>query len=238
MFQKFSKKDYFIYGGLALSLFFIYFFLIFGKELKVNESFVRYALLVMITAIGVIYYFLPKNAVTQHIFIVLASMSIFTFTLVPIYNVFCDVTGLNGKVDLSVIAASPDGKIDDRYVTVEFVVNYNQEMPWEFRPQHVTLKVRPGELARTAYYAKNPTKKTMVAQAIPSISPSQASRHFKKVECFCFSSQKLAPHESANLGLQFYLDPALPKDIHRLTLSYTLFDITNDQTQGGGSAHG
>ena len=232
------KKNYIVYGGLALSLFCIYFFFIFGKELTSNQSFVRYALLIIIALAGVIYHFLPKNVITQHIFIVLALMSIFTFALVPIYNVFCDVTGLNGKVDLSVIAASPDGKIDDRYVTVEFVVNYNQEMPWEFRPQHVTLKVRPGELARTAYYAKNPTQKTMVAQAIPSISPSNASRHFKKVECFCFSSQKLGPHQSANLGLQFYLDPALPKDIHRLTLSYTLFDITGDQTQTGESGHG
>lgn len=166
--------------------------------------------------------------------ILLLIMFGFTFALVPLYDTFCKVTGLNGKVDLerptSLGGIQPQGAIDDRVITVEFVVNHNQEMPWKFKPKHITLQVRPGEVAKTAYYAKNPTQATMIAQAIPSISPSKASKHFKKIECFCFSSQKLAPKQTAHLPLQFYLDPKLPKDITRLTLSYTLFDITHDKS--------
>ena len=153
-------------------------------------------------------------------------MSAFAFMLVPLYNVFCDVTGLNGKLDLSMAAATSRGIDLSRTVTVEFVVSNNREMPWEFKVKHKSLQLHPGELATTAYFARNPTGKTMVAQAIPSISPSKVSKYFKKVECFCFTSQKLGPGESAYLGLRFYLDPDFPKDVRRVTLAYTIFDVT------------
>jgi cytochrome c oxidase assembly protein subunit 11 len=153
-------------------------------------------------------------------------MAAFAFLLVPLYNVFCDVTGLNGKLDLSIAAATSKGIDSSREVTVEFVVNQNREMPWQFKPKHSSLTLHPGQLAATAYFAKNVTNKTMYAQAIPSISPSRASKFFKKVECFCFTNQKLGPGETAYLGLRFYLDPDLPKDIKRITLAYTIFDIT------------
>jgi len=156
----------------------------------------------------------------------IVSMAAFAFLLVPLYNVFCDVTGLNGKLDLSIAAATSQGIDATRDVTVEFVVNQNRAMPWQFTPKHSSLTLHPGQLATTAYFAKNTTSKTMYAQAIPSISPSRASKFFKKVECFCFTSQKLGPGETRYLGLRFYLDPALPKEIKRITLAYTIFDIT------------
>lgn len=153
-------------------------------------------------------------------------MFVFGFMMVPLYNVFCKVTGLNGKVDLTMASATDKGIDKSRTVAVEFVVNQNNKMPWEFKPKHTVLQLHPGELASTAYFAKNLTNKTMIGQAIPSISPSKASKFLKKVECFCFNSQKLGPGESEYLTLRFYLDNDIPQDVHRLTLAYTIFDVT------------
>ena len=155
----------------------------------------------------------------------------FTFALVPLYDVLCKATGLNGKVDIKGPTVDaryriPPEEIPNRWVTVEFDVTHNHGMPWEFHPKHTSMRVRPGEVNFTAYYAKNPTKAAMVAQAIPSISPGIAANYFKKLECFCFEQQLLQAGESAEMPLRFVLDPDLPHHIHRLTLSYTLFDMT------------
>lgn len=175
------------------------------------------------------WFILRKKKLLRIMLMVVLGMASFSFMLVPLYNVFCDVTGLNGKLDLSVAAATAQGVDLSRSVIVEFVVNNNAHMPWQFKPKNVMLKVHPGELAATAYYAHNPTKRTMYAQAIPSISPTRARKYFKKVECFCFNQQKLGPGESAHLNLQFYLDPNLPQDVERVTLAYTIFDITSQE---------
>ncbi len=169
---------------------------------------------------------MTNNKILRNMLVSIVSMAAFAFLLVPLYNVFCDITGLNGKLDLTIAAAASTIIDTTRDVTVEFIVNQNREMPWKFKPKHSSLILHPGQLATTAYFAKNITNKTMYAQAIPSISPSRARKYFKKVECFCFTNQKLGPGETAYLGLRFYLDPALPKDIKRITLAYTIFDIT------------
>ena len=195
---------------------------------KINQTFVIYAVLCILYIFGIVFVCLQRPKVIRYAVLSTVGMLAFGFMLVPLYDVFCDVTGLNGKLDLTVAAGANQGVDLTRSITVEFVVNHNQEMPWEFKPQHHSLIVHPGQLAKTAYYARNTSKRTMRSQAIPSIAPSKASKYFKKVECFCFNSQKLGPGESAHLGLQFYLDQDLPKDIKRLTLAYTLFDITDN----------
>lgn len=195
-------------------------------DLSANNRFVSYALLLCSIVLGLISLYITKQKLLRNMLLSIVAMAGFSFILVPLYNVFCEVTGLNGKLDLSISAATPRGIDMSRTVTVEFIVNHNREMPWLFKAKHHTLVVHPGELASTAYFATNPTNKTMSAQAIPSISPSRVSKYFKKVECFCFSSQKLGPSESASLGLRFYLDPDFPKDVQRVTLAYTIFDIT------------
>jgi cytochrome c oxidase assembly protein subunit 11 len=155
----------------------------------------------------------------------------FSFALVPLYDVLCKATGLNGKVDLNGPSAdgryriSPD-QIPNRLVTIEFDVTHNKDMPWIFRPKHSSLQVRPGEVNSTSYYVKNTTEKTMVAQAIPSITPGIVAIHFKKLECFCFEQQLLHAGQEAEMPLRFVLDTDFPHHIHRLTLSYTLFDMT------------
>lgn len=168
------------------------------------------------------------------LFVFVVVMFGFSFALVPLYNVFCKVTGLNGKVDTShpgIYARYKNnvGGSDPhlaRLITVEFDVNRNQKTACEIIPEHLALQVIPGELTSTSYYVKNLTDKRMVIQAIPSISPGIVAKYLKKLECFCFNAQELKPYESQNLALRFWLEPEIPENVHRLTLSYTLFDIT------------
>lgn len=158
-------------------------------------------------------------------------MFFFTFALVPIYSVFCKITGLNGKVDIQrpeVFARYKDSDLENsRLITVEFDVNRNRELHCEFSPQHTAIQVKTGELTLTAYHVKNLTNKTITIQAIPSITPGVAAKHLKKLECFCFEKQTLKPGESMHLPLRFWLEPEIPDDVKRLTLSYTLFDVTD-----------
>jgi cytochrome c oxidase assembly protein subunit 11 len=89
------------------------------------------------------------------------------------------------------------------------------------------LKIHPGELNSTSFYVRNPTNKTMVAQAVPSVSPFHAAQYLHKTECFCFDQQQLAQGEEMDMPLRFIIDADLPKDVNTLTLSYTLFDVTD-----------
>jgi cytochrome c oxidase assembly protein subunit 11 len=99
-------------------------------------------------------------------------------------------------------------------------------MPWGFAPADKVIRVHPGEIRSTAFIASNPLQQDMVAQAIPSIVPARAAAYFNKTECFCFNQQPLKAGEEADLPLQFVIDQALPEDIHTITLSYTLYDIS------------
>ena len=154
----------------------------------------------------------------------------FSFALVPLYNVFCKATGLNGKVDLERAQFARYKNTDPdalkRQIIVEFDTNRNQQALCEFSPEHTQLAVSPGELTLTSYYVKNLTNREMIIQAIPSISPGLAAKHLKKLECFCFEQQTLQPGEAMKMPLRFWLEPEIPKDVHRLTLSYTVFDVT------------
>lgn len=146
----------------------------------------------------------------------------------PLYVLFCEVTGLNGKTDGPYTAV--EAQVDtSRSVKVQFVATNNESMPWEFRPTNHEIKVHPGEATTITYYAKNPTDKAMWAQAIPSLVPYNAANYFHKTECFCFNQQELAPGEEAQLALQFIVDQDLPSQVNTITLSYTLFDITAEQ---------
>lgn len=199
-----------------------------NSDVNVNNRFVINVVIFAVNILALLYLYV-RQKLMRNLLIIIISMSAFAFALVPLYDVFCKVTGLNGKIDLLVAKASTQDIDYTRNITVEFVVSQNQLMPWEFKPKHNFITVHPGQLADTAYYAKNTTRGTMFAQAIPSISPAIARKYFKKVECFCFSKQKLGPGETAYLGLRFYLDNDIPKEIQRVTLAYTIFDITDQE---------
>lgn len=156
-------------------------------------------------------------------------MFAFGFALVPLYDVFCEVAGINGKTSNEAYQAV-EVKVDEsRTVTVQFIAQNNDKMSWQFKPNDRVIRVHPGESTHTTFYAKNPTDKTMVAQAIPSVSPGKAAEFFHKTECFCFNQQTLNGGESLDMPLQFIVDQDLPKDIHTITLSYTIFDVTPEK---------
>ena len=146
----------------------------------------------------------------------------FGYLLVPFYYVMCKVTGIGGRPS-AVAAAAPLTVDVTRKVTVEFVAAVNEYAPWEFRPETTMLEVEPGRLYDVRFFARNLTQRHLVGQAVPSIAPGEGARYFRKTECFCFRSQEFGPAESRDLAVQFYLDPALPKYVDRVTLSYTMF---------------
>mgnify|MGYP000276315547 FL=1 len=152
----------------------------------------------------------------------------FGFALVPLYEVFCDITGLNGK-NFNEGPAAISSVDRSRTVKIQFVTVNPADMPWEFRPNERTMRVFPGEDKVTAFYAKNPTPEWMVAQAVPSVTPSEAAPYLHKVNCFCFDRQPLEAGADTEMPLVFVVDPELPKHISTITLSYALYDLTDNQ---------
>ncbi len=163
-------------------------------------------------------------ALVKKLLLVCALMFGFGYALVPLYSVFCKVTGLNGKTSL---VAAVEAKRQDltRQVRVEFLANPDASVPWEFAPETQAIYVHPGEKHLVHYWVNNLSDKALVAQAIPSVSPGQGANYFKKIECFCFTQQLLDKREKKSMPLLFYIDPALPKDIQTLTLSYSLYQV-------------
>ncbi|GAB5452958.1 MAG: cytochrome c oxidase assembly protein [Halioglobus sp.] len=146
--------------------------------------------------------------------------------MVPLYDVLCDALGINGKTSGEAYTAVQAGVDESREITIQFVATNNEGMPWEFRPGNRVMNVHPGAVNDTIFYARNPLPEAMVAQAIPSVSPSRAAEYFHKTECFCFNQQPLDGRSDAQMPLQFIVDQDLPSDIKTITLSYTIFDVT------------
>jgi cytochrome c oxidase assembly protein subunit 11 len=162
-----------------------------------------------------------------YLFALVLAMFGFGFALVPIYNSLCKSLGINGKPILTPVQASQHSAIDHtRVLNVEFVATNNASLAWAFYPTVKRVKIHPGEMARLSFYAENQTDHKMIVQAIPSITPGLAAKYLKKTECFCFAQQTLNGHEAMYMPLLFHVDKDLPKQIHTITLSYTLFDIS------------
>ena len=167
-----------------------------------------------------------KKTVKKLMLIVFAMFG-FGFSMVPLYDVFCDITGLNGKTS-NVAASYKAASIDtERTITVQFLTRTAKGIPWRFEPMINEVKVHPGEKKIVKFYAKNESVSDIVGQAVPSVSPGRAAIYFQKIECFCFNNQPLKASEDVEMGLQFYIDLDLPDDVSTITLSYTLYDITS-----------
>jgi cytochrome c oxidase assembly protein subunit 11 len=150
----------------------------------------------------------------------------FAFALAPLYQVFCELTGLSGRTASAPVAQLPEGApLSDRFVTVQFVAHVNKGMPWEFRPAESRLRVRIGALYTMNYVARNRASGAVTGQAVPSVAPAAASPYMQKVECFCFTEQTLASGEEILMPVIFHLSPDLPADVHTLSLSYSLFRV-------------
>lgn len=149
----------------------------------------------------------------------------FGYALVPLYQVFCELTGLGGKTAEVAVVPTPHAPVDrQRWVTVEFTAGLNGEMPWEFKPVVKRVRVHPGAIQAVDFYAGNRSAQAITGRAVPSVAPASAARFFSKMECFCFTEQRLAGHTGRVMPVRFYIDPALPDDIATVTLSYTFFE--------------
>jgi len=168
-----------------------------------------------------------KNAkLVRTLLLVAVLMFGFGFALVPLYDVLCKVTGLNGKVE-SMAAKEPGYQADqNRELTVEFVTSLNESTPMVFRAETPKLKIHPGQFYTVNFYAENKTDKPMTAQAIPSISPGIVAEYFKKTECFCFTEQKFKAGEGKMMPVRFVVDPKISPEHKTITLAYTFFDNT------------
>jgi len=163
-----------------------------------------------------------KKIITRLLFAVVGMFG-FGFAMVPLYDVFCDVTGLNGKTGEQVVLSETLEVDTSRVIKVEFIASLNEEMPWEFRPVQKSVRVHPGEPTRIDYIAINKTDNKIIGQAVPSVAPGLAAQYFQKTECFCFTEQVLEAKEERIMPVIFVVDPGISEDINEITLSYTFF---------------
>lgn len=153
-------------------------------------------------------------------------MFAFSFMLIPFYNLICKTFGITGKTNST--ATTESKKIDvSRSITIQFLANVNTTLPWQLYPQQKQINIHPGENQTIFYIAKNNSNETITAQAVPSVTPGIAGNYFKKIECFCFRKQTLQPHQEIKMPVIFYIDPQLPKNIHEITLLYTMYTDNN-----------
>jgi len=151
----------------------------------------------------------------------------FAFAMVPLYNIFCEVTGLNGKTSNEVYTGVARTIDNTRTVSVDFTSFSNPGFPIKFFPMVKKLDVVPGKLYTMTYYAENRSNETIVGQAIPSVAPGLAASYFKKLECFCFNQQSFEPKVPIEMPVRFFVDSDLDKDIKNITLSYNFLKVKN-----------
>ena len=154
----------------------------------------------------------------------------FGYAMVPLYDVFCQITGINGKTQRVVENKTTEDFATDRWVKVRFDANINGDLPWILKPKEKTMKVQPGKFYEATYIVKNEFDADITGQAVPSVSPSVASLYFKKSECFCFVNQLLKAGETQEMLIRFEVDKDLPESVTALTLSYTFFRVQSDSS--------
>ena len=148
-----------------------------------------------------------------------------SFAAVPLYRVFCQVTGFGGTVQQ--VAASDAAPLA-RKVEIRFTASVDKDMPWDFKPSRLTQTVAVGEPAHATYEAYNPTERTITGTAVFNVTPFKAGPYFDKTQCFCFTEQTLAPGERKTLPVTFFVDPAIAEDrnlddVTEIVLSYTFY---------------
>ncbi|SDH37671.1 cytochrome c oxidase assembly protein [Nitrosomonas sp. Nm132] len=147
----------------------------------------------------------------------------FGYALVPMYERFCEVTGINNLLQPDVL--DKNIKVDmTRMIAIELDANV-RGMPWKFKPLQASVKIHPGESIEVMYEIRNDSDQEISGQAIPSYSPRLLEKYLKKFECFCFTKQVLKPGEVRQMPVKFVIDPQIPVDINTVTISYTFFAL-------------
>lgn len=148
----------------------------------------------------------------------------FGFALAPMYTLFCQVTGLNGRT-VNAENEVIDVEVDmSREIKVRFITTTHTDLPWEFEANETWMTVHPGEIGKATFRVKNNGKKAITGQAIPSLAPTVAASHFHKTECFCFDTQTLQAGEEADMPLQFIISPDIPDNVSSVFLTYQFFN--------------
>ena len=167
-----------------------------------------------------------NRKLVRGLLIMTAGAFAFGWALIPLYDVLCRAAGIGNaeaKSGKSVVRESID---PNREITIEFLGQPASVGSFDFRPKVASLRIHPGKLYDTLFYAKNLTQVASVAQAVPSISPAGTAKYFHKTECFCFSPQNFAAGEGRDMPVRFIVDPGLPGNVDKLTLAYTFYDTT------------
>jgi cytochrome c oxidase assembly protein subunit 11 len=163
---------------------------------------------------------------------IIAGMLALTAAAVPLYRLFCQVTGYGGTTQRA--EAAPGGQLD-RTIRVRFNADVAPDLPWSFAPEQHQIEVRIGEQNLAFYRARNRSEHPIVGQATYNVTPFKAGPYFSKIACFCFEEQILQPGEEVDMPVSFYVDPAIlsdpnTRDVHTITLSYTFF-LVEDKTE-------
>jgi cytochrome c oxidase assembly protein subunit 11 len=164
-----------------------------------------------------------NRSLVGRLLIMTVAMFGFGFALVPLYDVFCEITGFGGRTNTEAVAAEEAPDLS-REIRIEFVTTVNSYAPFEFGADLDSMTVHPGKMYFATFTAKNMTDDDKIAQAVPSVAPVAAAEHFVKIECFCFNSQEFAANEEKAMPLQFIVNPDLPEYVDTITLQYTFFD--------------
>jgi cytochrome c oxidase assembly protein subunit 11 len=172
-----------------------------------------------------------NRKLVRALLIMTAGSFAFGWALVPLYDVLCRAAGI-GNAEAKDGKATVHEAVDpNREVTIEFIAQPASVGSFDFQPAARSMRVHPGKLYDAVFHARNLTQAASVAQAVPSISPTGTARYFRKTECFCFSPQKFAAGEQRDLPVRFIVDPALPDNVDKLTLAYTVYDATQSSTR-------
>jgi cytochrome c oxidase assembly protein subunit 11 len=176
--------------------------------------------------------------------VVVAGMVGMAFASVPLYNWFCRTTGFGGTPQ---IAAAAPGNVLDRSILVRFDANVSAGMPWRFEPEQPAIEVRIGDVVTVNYRATNLSAQPTIGQASYNVSPPTVGAYFTKINCFCFTEQRLAPGETRDMPVVFFVDPEIVKDAEQdglasITLSYTMYPVRPAEPprveRGGAAAPG
>jgi cytochrome c oxidase assembly protein subunit 11 len=152
------------------------------------------------------------------------------FGMVPLYDVICKWTGINGKTNAQAVAAISNTQVDtSRWVTVQFLSHSMPGVGLDFKPEQFSMRVHPGEMVYTHYVVENMSRQAFVGQAIPSVTPANGASYLQKVECFCFNQQTFGPNEVRTLPIVFYISNDIDPNLGTVTLSYTFFEAVKEQ---------
>jgi len=158
------------------------------------------------------------------------------FASVPLYRVFCQVTGYGGATGKVAAVSGPAAPANAPMITVQFDTNVDSALPWNFKPDQREIKVRVGEESLATFSAVNKGNRTIIGNATFNVTPYKAGQYFNKIECFCFTEQTLTPNQTASMPVTFFVDPEIltdpnTVDVKTITLSYTFYPAAADKKQ-------